>query len=109
MAASRANVATVRDIEDDPLDAGSFAARVLFESIEARAAADADRVSTLLREVKDRIGEAPLCIDDGRAFVHPELQRELSKPGNEDLNEMLVSMARNHPKPRTAGDVDPAS
>jgi len=70
----------------------------IFESIRARATSDEQRLSRMLGEVKERIGEAPFCIVDGEAFVHPELQRELSKPGNEALSEILVTMARTQPR-----------
>ena len=84
--------------DDKRTTEGIDAARTLIESIEARATADGNRLWRMLGEVKDRIGEAPFCIVDGQALVHPELQRELSKPGNEALSEMLVSMARRRPK-----------
>jgi hypothetical protein len=32
--------------------------------------------------------------DKGEAFVCPELAKELDKPGNEGLTELLLSMAR---------------
>ena len=78
-------VAAVEAIKD-------FAARS-----EAKAAEEANRLSMILREVREQIGQAPFCIVEGQALVHPELERELGMPGNEELRETLVMMAQIHP------------
>jgi hypothetical protein len=56
---------------------------------------DAQRLSALINEVADRVGEAPVIVNEnGKVFVHPELARELEKAGNEMLSEMLITGAR---------------
>jgi hypothetical protein len=63
----------------------------LLEGNRLQAEADAQRLSALIREVADSIGEAPVGINEnGEVFVHPDLARELDKPGNEVLSEMLI-------------------
>jgi hypothetical protein len=67
----------------------------LLENNRHQIEADAQRLSALIKEVADHIGEAPVGFNEnGEVFVHPELARELEKPGNEVLSEMLIAGAR---------------
>lgn len=80
--------------ELDPSEAAK-AMSSLIEENRLQAEADAQRLSALIREVAGRIGEAPVAFnEDGEAFVRPELARELERPGNEMLREMLLMGAR---------------
>jgi hypothetical protein len=55
-----------------------------------------ERLSAILKEVKDRIGDAPLYItEDGEFFVHPDVSRKLNEAGNEGPLEFLRFMQRN--------------
>jgi hypothetical protein len=55
-----------------------------------------ERLNTILQEIKDKIGDAPLYVDeDGKFFVHPEVSRILNEPGNEGPLEFLRLMQRN--------------
>ncbi len=55
-----------------------------------------DRLSAILKEVKDRTGEAPLYVDeDGEFFVHPDVSQKLNEAGNEGPLEFLKFMQRN--------------
>lgn len=54
------------------------------------------RLSMIVKEVKERVGEAPLCFNEkGEVFMHPELARTLAQPGNEGALEFLKYMQRN--------------
>jgi hypothetical protein len=67
----------------------------LLERSRRRSESDAQRLHELISRFAARLGEAPVVFDqDGKAFVHPDLARELDKPGNETLNEMLIMAAR---------------
>jgi hypothetical protein len=60
------------------------------------------RLSALLKDVHDRVGEAPVLVnaENGEVFVHPELGAELEKSGNEGLSDMLRAGAcANPPRP----------
>ena len=67
----------------------------LLEASRLQAEADAQRLSALIKKVADGIGEASVVFNEnGEVFVHPDLVRELEKPGNEVLSEMLITGAR---------------
>lgn len=67
----------------------------LLEANRRQIEENAQRLSALIKRVADRVGEAPVGIDEnGKVFVHPELARELEEPGNEVLSEMLIAGAR---------------
>ena len=67
----------------------------LLEANRLQAEADAQRLSALIKEVADRVGEAPVGFnEDGEVFVHPELARELDRPGNQVLSKMLIAGTR---------------
>lgn len=54
------------------------------------------RLNAILQEIKDKIGDAPLYVDeDGGFFVHPDVSRILNEPGNEGPLEFLRFMQRN--------------
>jgi len=53
---------------------------------------DANRAVALVRSVFVRIGVSPIAYNEqGKAHFHPELARELEKPGNEGIIELLKS------------------
>jgi hypothetical protein len=55
-----------------------------------------ERLNAILKEVKDRIGDAPLQItEDGEFFVHPDVSQKLNEAGNEGPLEFLRFMQRN--------------
>jgi len=59
---------------------------------EIRDLNDATRAVALVRSVFVRIGVAPIAYNEqGKAHFHPELARELEKPGNEGIIELLKS------------------
>jgi len=67
------------------------------ESDRLQVEADSQRLLAVLKDVADRIGEAPVIYNEnGEVFVHPEMARELARPGNEALNEMFITMMRTH-------------
>jgi hypothetical protein len=77
------------------LSKAAEAASNLLEGNRRQIEADAQRLSALINEVADRIGEAPVSVNEnGEVFVHPHLARELEKPGNQALSEMLIGGAR---------------
>jgi hypothetical protein len=52
------------------------------ESTRLQVGADGKLLFVVLKEVADRIGEAPVkYYENGEAFAHPEMARELEKPG----------------------------
>jgi hypothetical protein len=54
------------------------------------------RLNAILGEIKEKIGDAPLYVDeDGKFFVHPDVTRILNQPGNEGPLEFLRYMQRN--------------
>ena len=70
------------DTDKDPLSKGSD---VNIENDKKRAVA-------LVKSVFDRIGVSPVAYNEhGKAYFHPELGRELEKPGNEGIAELLKS------------------
>ena len=78
----------------DPSKAAEAVSNLL-EGNRRQIEADARRLSALINEVADHVGEAPVGFNEnGEVFVHPELARELEKPGNEVLSEMLIAGAR---------------
>ena len=53
------------------------------------------RLNAILQEIKDKIGDAPLYVDeDGEVFAHPDLIQKLNEPGNEGPLEFLRYMQR---------------
>ena len=84
-------------VSDEPHDL-SGASEFLINQIEAnrvRVEADAERLSALLEKVADRVGKPVVgLIENGEVFIHPDLARELERPGNEGLREMLLMGAR---------------
>jgi hypothetical protein len=67
----------------------------LLEGNRRQIEADGQRLSALIKKIADRVGEAPVGYNEnGEVFVHPELARELEKPGNEALGDMLIAGAR---------------
>ena len=53
---------------------------------------DKKRAVALVKSVFDRIGVSPVAYNEhGKAYFHPELARELEKPGNEGIAELLKS------------------
>jgi len=51
---------------------------------------DAKRAVALVKSIYDRIGASPVAYNEqGKAYFHPELARELEKPGNEGIIELL--------------------
>jgi hypothetical protein len=54
-----------------------------------------ERLNAILKEVRDRTGDAPLQItEDGEFFVHPDVSRILNEAGNEGPLEFLRVMQR---------------
>ena len=52
--------------------------------------ADVERLHDILKVVADKIGEVPAMLDtDGNIFVHPDLEKELQKPEDEGLSDLL--------------------
>jgi hypothetical protein len=76
---------------DEPFDP-SKAAKAVRNFLEI-SQADSQRLVAVLKEVADRIGEAPIIYNENGFFMHPEMAPELDKPGNEALREMLIMMA----------------
>jgi hypothetical protein len=57
---------------------------------------DADRLMSIMQEVSARIGGGA-CVsynEHGEVFIHPDLARELQKPDNKELSEILLKGAR---------------
>lgn len=53
------------------------------------------RLTSLMSEVRDKIGEAPIVFRaDGEVFMHPELAQTLQEPGNEGPLEYLQYLKR---------------
>lgn len=81
---------------------GLRAAKAVGEIVEANGLQinnDADRLLSLMDGVSKRIGGACVSYNDAsEVFLHPELARELQKPGNEELSEILLMGARNAPR-----------
>lgn len=63
------------------------------KAIEANGRAvanEADRLMSIINDVANRIGKAPISYNDaGDVLLHPDLAQELRKPGNEELIDML--------------------
>jgi hypothetical protein len=50
-----------------------------------------ERGRVIVKEISDRIGKPPLTYDDrGEVYVHPELARELDKPENTNVRELIA-------------------
>lgn len=77
--------------EYSDLSAVEKAVREIAEANERQVAGEADRLMAIINDVAGRTGKAPVGYNDqGEIFVHPDLKRELQKPGNEELIEMLL-------------------
>jgi len=78
--------------------------RGLSDLLEGRAETDSQWLLALMNDVHTRIGEAPVYIaENGKVFVHPQLARELEKPGNEGLSDRLIG-AGNLSRARRSAD-----
>jgi Uma2 family endonuclease len=54
------------------------------------------KLQELAAEVKERIGDAPIYIDEsGKFHIHPDLIAEIDRPENEELYEYLLYMQKN--------------
>jgi len=50
----------------------------------------AARIYALVKVIGERIGKAPIGYSEtGNVYIHPDLARELDKPENEELAELL--------------------
>jgi hypothetical protein len=50
----------------------------------------ATRIYALVKTIGERIGEPPIgYTETGNVYIHPALARELDKPENEELAELL--------------------
>ena len=89
--------ANVKDTFREPKDATSDFSDVaaalsdVVEENRRQIESDGERLKAIIREIADRIGEAAFYYDEhGKVFLHPDLARELDKPGNEGLSEILA-------------------
>jgi hypothetical protein len=66
------------------------------ERAEHEAKDEGQRLLRLINEISERVGGGAVVTHDGKGggFVHPELARELKKPENQKLSEVLVTVVR---------------
>lgn len=63
----------------------------MVDQSRAQAEADGERLMALLEKYGDRVGGPVVSTYNGEVHVHPDLARELDKPGNEELREMVAN------------------